>query len=134
MADGYYQNKTKLLDQLLRDAIPALQDPGDNFGFTMPDGKYHIFIYVDDPDELLYVIEPNRVEDGAHEPFVGDTYLAAHGDYADLLLGCLWSMECFEEDIRKQLKPALASRITSAEQRTINPTAAVHPNQINHTR
>lgn len=40
--------------------------PENGIGYTMPDGKHHIFIYLDDiDDEKEFVIEPNKVIDGA---------------------------------------------------------------------
>ena len=77
-----------------------LTAPGaeNGVGYTLPDGKYHIFIYMDEADDTVYVIEPNRVEGGCHEPVGRDTYLAKVGDMPDLMLGCLWCLEQFESD------------------------------------
>lgn len=79
--------------------------PENGVGYTMPDEKYHIFIYLDNADDEIYVIEPNKVVDGAHEP-IGENYLATYNDSAELLLGCEWCMETFERDERMVLVPA----------------------------
>lgn len=100
---GRTMNKTDVLQQILRLAQEELNLNGD-IGYTMPDGKHHIFIYVDDSmgeDEKFYVIEPNRVEDGAHEP-MGDTTAADYNNFGELLLGCMWCMDQFDQDREHQ--------------------------------
>lgn len=103
--DTYKFSSSDLKDILL-EAKEELKELGDSIGYTTPDNKYHMFIYVDDMDEKVFVIEPNRVEDGAHEPFTGDTYIAEFGDFADLMVGCMWAMECFERDNLLLSKPS----------------------------
>lgn len=77
--------------------------PENGIGYTMLDGKHHIFIYLDDiDDEKEYVIEPNRVVDGAHEPLAGTVYCAPYGDYGELMVGCQWCLDLFEDDREKQ--------------------------------
>lgn len=67
----------------------------ESIGYTMPDGKHHIFIYVDDcDDEKGYVIEPNEVVDGAHEP-MGNTTCANYNDFAGILVGVMWCIDYF---------------------------------------
>lgn len=102
------QDRVKILREILSLVKSELNDVGaeSGVGYTMPDGKYHIFIYVDNADEKIYVIEPNRVEDGAHEPFLGENYLATYNDFTELLLGCEWCMEQFERDANMVLTPA----------------------------
>lgn len=42
-----------------------------SFGYDLPDGKHHLFVFVDDSlgdDELAVVIEPNLIVFDAHEP------------------------------------------------------------------
>lgn len=69
---------------------------GDAVGYTMANGKYHLFIYVDADifkDKLAYTIEPNRVEpDGSHTP-LGETYAVPFGDFALFLCECLAVIE-----------------------------------------
>lgn len=96
--DMHY-NQSEILREILNLAKSELNENGA-IGYTMPDGKYHIYIYVDDsfgkPDRH-YILEPNRVVDGAHEP-MGDTTSAEYNDFGELMLGCAWCMEQFEYD------------------------------------
>lgn len=108
------KSQVEILKEILNLAKNELKEAEDNIGYTMPDGKYHLFIYVDEADEKLYVVEPNRVENGAHEPFTGDTYLVKYGDLGELMVGCMWAMECFERDQVIE-KSSLEERINSAE-------------------
>jgi len=99
-------NKSNILQEILRLAKSELNETG-SIGYTMPDGKHHIYIYVDDSiqyaddektvDDGFYVIEPNRVVDGAHEP-MGDTTAADYNNFAELLVGCMWCIDQFEHD------------------------------------
>ena len=73
-------------------------------GYTTPDGRYHIYIYADQeihwddrPADTFYVIEPNKVVDGAHEPF-GDTFITTSRDLSEVLIGCQWCLDWFERD------------------------------------
>ncbi len=102
------ESKTGILKEIKKLAEENLREPNDNIGYTMPDGKYHIFIEVDDigstlyGKELIYRIEPNRIdEDGAAEP-IADVYTADFGDFAELLVGCMWCMDQFEADREQQ--------------------------------
>lgn len=95
-------NKAGVLKEILKLAKEELFEPGDDIGYTMPDGKYHIYIFVDDADEKIYVVEPNKVVDGAHEPIGEQNYLAAYNDFGDLAVGCLFCMDEFEFDAKKE--------------------------------
>lgn len=90
---------------VLRDILKLAKDElneKENIGYTMPDGKHHIFIYVDDVGEgPFYVIEPNQVVDGCHEP-MGDTTAAAYNNFEELLIGCMWCLERFVQDHEKE--------------------------------
>jgi len=100
------KNKSEILRDILKLAKSELNENG-HIGYTMPDGKHHIYIYVDDsmghvvdvvePEDYYYVIEPNRVVDGAMEP-MGDTTAADYNDFAELLVGCAWCIDEFERD------------------------------------
>lgn len=73
--------------------------PENGVGYTLPEGDYHIFLYLDKiDDKRVFVLEPNRVEDGAHVPIGGDTYVAPCGDLPEFVLGCLWCLDQFEAD------------------------------------
>lgn len=103
------KNKSEILRDLLNLAKRELNTNG-NIGYTMPDGKYHVFIYVDGdggPDGPFYVIEPNKVVDGAHEP-MGETTAADYNDFAELLVGCQWCIEEFERDREREQNIALS--------------------------
>lgn len=77
----------------------AAEGPENGTGYTLPDGKYHIFAYVDFIDETrVIVLEPNKVIDGAHEPIFGDTFIVAFGDAEMLRKGCDWCFEQFAYD------------------------------------
>lgn len=80
-------------------------DENPDMGYTTPDGKYHIYIYAeqehnweDGPDPYsFYVVEPNKVVDGAHEP-MGDTFITDGLDLDEVLIGCQWCLEQFDAD------------------------------------
>ena len=92
-------SNAKVLKDILDLALSELKENG-SIGYTMPDGKYHIFISIDETsDGHFYFIEPNRIVDGAAEP-MGDTTTANMYDFSGLLLGCAWCIDCFEEDKR----------------------------------
>lgn len=97
------KTKTDVLEEILKRAVSELNE-NTCMGYTMPDGKHHIFIWVDDSatyadptKEAFYVIEPNRVIDGAHEP-MGDTAGAEYNNFGELMVACMWCMEQFEAD------------------------------------
>lgn len=106
---------------------------GESIGYTMPDGKHHIFIYQDQedrwddgPPEKFFVIEPNRVEDGGHEP-MGDTYLTNSLDLSEVLSGCQWCFDLFNSDreveqSHKNKSSSLDSMIANAAGRTSTST------------
>ena len=90
----------KELLELAKIELPA----GNDMGYTMPDGKHHIYIYPDQevhwddsPAETFYVIEPNKVINGAHEP-MDDTYITGTRDISEVIIGCQWCLEVFEAD------------------------------------
>lgn len=100
-------NKTDILKAILSIAQEELNENG-SIGYTMPDGKYHIFISVDDigdylnGSELVYRIEPNILDkNGCAEP-MGDCTMAPYSDFAQLLIGCMWCMDQFEADLEHQ--------------------------------
>ena len=77
----------------------AAEGPENGTGWTLPDGKYHIFAYVDFiDDERVVVLEPNKVVHGAHEPIFGDTFIVAFGDVERLKRGVDWCLEQFACD------------------------------------
>ena len=103
------QSNMQILQEILALAKSNLSI-GSDMGYTMPDGRHHIHIYPNQehhldaaPGESFYVIEPNRVINGAHEP-MGDTYLSESRDLTEVLIGCQWCMELFEEDNWLQCK------------------------------
>lgn len=72
-----------------------------SIGYTFPDGKYHLFVFVDDnlgddEDDKWYIVEPNKVVDGAHEPIAPMNGSAPYNDFETLLLACLWAIEFCE--------------------------------------
>lgn len=84
----------EILSEILKLAKSELNE-NKNIGYTMPDGKHHLFIWVDDSlggDDLYYVIEPNKVVNGAHEP-IGDNSAATYNDFSELLLNIVWVIE-----------------------------------------
>ena len=86
----------KILEEIYKLANIELNE-NKSIGYTMPDGKYHLYIFVDDSsgkDEYNYIIEPNLVEDGAHIP-IGDNTNASYDDFGALLIGCMWCIENF---------------------------------------
>lgn len=110
----------KSRSDVLRDILSLAKselNKHESIGYTMPDGKYHIYVYVDKsvrhikdgvtPDDFYYVIEPNRVIDGAMEP-MGDTATADYNDFAELLVGCSWCLEEFERDLEREKEIVVA--------------------------
>lgn len=103
---------------LAKKELPA----GNDIGFTMPDGKYHIYIYPDQevnwddtPPKTFYVIEPNKVLNGAHEP-MGDTHLTRTRDISEVIIGCQWCLQVFEADrqlvANREVKEDLPDELT----------------------
>ncbi len=107
-------SKTDVLKEILRLASIITQpsfyesNQDQSIGYTMPDGKHHMFIYVDDsvPGKKSFVVEPNRVVDGAHEP-MGDTASADYNDFGELMVACMWCMEQFEADRENSITPSV---------------------------
>jgi len=84
----------QILDEIYTLAVAELNE-NKSIGYTMPDGKHHLYIVADDSSgkgEYNYLIEPNLVEDGAHTP-IGDNTTASYNDFGSLLIGCLWCIE-----------------------------------------
>lgn len=101
------KSNTVILKEILEIANTDLRG-GSDMGYTMPDGKHHIYIYPDQEyawngtiTDAFFVIEPNRVVDGAHVP-MGDTYLTQTRDLSEVLIGCQWCLDAFDEDNRQQ--------------------------------
>lgn len=95
------KSRTEIMRELLFLAKTTLQPEGA-MGYTMPDGKYHIYIYAETEPawpgreaQNYYVVEPNEVVNGAHEPM--DTPYATNTlDLSEVLIGCHWCMEVFD--------------------------------------
>lgn len=109
------KSNSQILKEIL-DLAKTELSAGNDMGYTMPDGKHHIYIYPDQedrwddaPGDAFFVIEPNRVINGGHEP-MGDTYLTSARDLSEVLIGCQWCMDWFEEDNRQQEKLAAQSQ------------------------
>lgn len=69
---------------------------GDCIGYNLPDGKHHLFIYVDGntggDDEPVIVIEPNLIVNGAHEP-CGDNGFCRMEDIGEFFIQLAWVIE-----------------------------------------
>lgn len=92
-------------DEMVDEALVLIENdlseegPENGTGYTLPDGRYHIFAYVDFIDEdRVIVLEPNKVVNGAHEPIFGDTFIVAFDDTAGLRKGLDWCLEQFADD------------------------------------
>lgn len=110
-------DRIDILKEIKKLAEADLHESEDNIGYTMPDGKHHIFIELEDignplhGEELIYRIEPNAIDEyGAAEP-MSDVYTADFGDFAELLLGCVWCMEQFDADLEQSKDLAAADRV-----------------------
>lgn len=97
------KSNAEILKEIYALAKASLPESGE-MGYTMPDGKHHIYIYADQethwddrPADLFYVVEPNRVVSGAHDP-MGDTYLTETRDLSEVLIGCQWCLDVFAAD------------------------------------
>ena len=93
---SYDKPTWKILEEIHKLAVTELNE-NKSIGYTMPDGKHHLFISVDDncgKDEYCYIIEPNLAEDGAHTP-IEDNTSVSYNDFGSLLIGCMWCIENF---------------------------------------
>lgn len=97
------KSNAQILREILATAQTSLLNDSD-MGYTMPDGKHHIYIYADQethwddrPADKFYVVEPNKVVNGAHEP-MGDTFITTGLNLSEVLIGCQWCMDWFEND------------------------------------
>lgn len=114
-----------LLDEIVTLAKNELNGNG-SIGYTMPDGLHHIYIYADFLDnEKVFVVEPNRVVDGAHEPFVGDTYIGSWEDFDELCKGIKWCLEQFEDDKKISLEDKLADATSKSQESDIGKTSEI---------
>ena len=136
--DDFVTNKARslcnndVLYEIIKLADRELNNNG-SIGYTMPDGKHHIYIYVDDSITLaddtktvedgFYVIEPNRVVNGAMEP-MGNTATADYNNFMGLLEGCKWCLEVFEKDNVVSLADKLQA--ATAKSQEINSSEAVN--------
>lgn len=102
---------SRILQEILALAKTELEEnQNPDMGYTTPDGNYHIFIYKDQEHSWedgpapysFYVVEPNKVVSGAHEP-LGDTFLTERLDLSELLVGCQWCLEQFEADRERSM-------------------------------
>lgn len=87
-------NCEKILEEILEVARRDL-NVDECMGYHMPDGKHHLFIYVDDSlgsDNKWYIVEPNKIVDGAHEP-MGDIYEASYNNFDALKNACRMCIE-----------------------------------------
>lgn len=103
--DGLSYNSIIWADVMVEAALGVIENdlaaegPENGTGYTLPDGKYHIFAYVDFiDDERVVVLEPNKVIDGAHEPIFGDTFIVGFGDVERLRTGIDWCLTEFASD------------------------------------
>lgn len=121
-----------LLNEIFTLARDELNRSG-NIGYTMPGGKHHIYIsveennnsfirvgdggkeeHVSEPSDYYYFIEPNRVVDGAMEPMEHNTS-ARYNNFEELLEGCKWCFEYFEDDKEVSLEDKLANASERSE-------------------
>lgn len=103
------KERSEILREILQLAKNELNQNG-SIGYTMLNGKHHIYIYLDasikhaddskTTEDGYYVIEPNRVTDGAMEP-LGDAMTAEYNDFAELLVGCVWCTEELNDNKNK---------------------------------
>lgn len=68
-----------------------------SIGYTMPGGKYHLYIYVEDSngdDDTFYMIEANKIdESGGSIPI--DCTSADYNNFEELLLGCVYCINTY---------------------------------------
>ncbi len=103
--EGLSYNSVMWADELIDVVLDVLENdlneegPEMSTGYTLPNGEYHIFAYVDFiDDEKVIVLEPNKVVDGAHEPIGGDTFIVGFEDTDGLWRGCDWCLSQFALD------------------------------------
>lgn len=111
------ENYSKWLGTEISELVSKELNRNNEFGYTMPDGKHHIYIYADFLDEdKVFVAEPNRVVDGAHEPFVGDTYIGPWENFDELCKGIEWCLEQFNNDKELSLEEKLAEAVSKSQE------------------
>lgn len=118
--EGLPYNAIKWADELvdvfmsIAERDLSAEGPENGIGYTLPNGEYHIFAYVDFiDDEKVIVLEPNKVVDGAHEPLGGNTFIVAFEDKEGLRQGCDWCFSQFAFD-----KHGLDAVLTAARERS----------------
>lgn len=78
-----------ILKELSELAHRELNENG-NISYTMPNKKYHLFIYVDDSlEDMVYTIEPYKIVNNTYKS-IGDETFADYNNFEELLLGCVW--------------------------------------------
>lgn len=113
LKESYFDWLLVEIDTLAKDEL----NKNGSIGYTMPDGLHHIYIYADFLDnEKVFVVEPNRVVDGAHEPFVGDTYVGSWEDAKEFRKGLEWCFEQFENDKEISLEDKLADATSKSQE------------------
>lgn len=94
----------KLTAQNLQEILDIAKEPVDDpikdiWGYDV--GGYHFFVYSEQDihdKSLWYIIEPNKLVDGAAEP-CGEVEMVRYQDYAQLLVACAELAErYFKED------------------------------------
>lgn len=105
-SDGISYNSIEWADELADEFLTVVErdlsadGPENGIGYTLPNGEYHIFAYVDFiDDDRVVVLEPNKVVDGAHEPIGGETFIVDFGDTDGLRQGCDWCLSQFSLDM-----------------------------------
>lgn len=108
-----------MIDEILSMVKDKLKKPDDSIGYSLPDGKYHIYIsvesYVDiindneSKDVLYYFIEPNWLSDGAAYP-MDNNFVAPFNNFDELLKGCEHCLETFADD-REKAKGAIVDKV-----------------------
>lgn len=111
------KERSEILQEILNLAKSELNENGD-IGYTMPDGKYHIYISVESyydwssdggKEKRYYLIEPNELflqKDGKESYSeaipMGENLTVDYDDFAGLLVACANCMEQFERDIERK--------------------------------
>ena len=76
------------LQEILDLAKESVEKQEDCFSYSI--GNYHFFVYCDYIDKQdLWAIEPNSIDEDYVAKPIGSSEYVFHGDYAQLLVGCV---------------------------------------------
>lgn len=110
------ENYEKWLLDDIKDLAERELDRTGSIGYTMPDGKHYIRINVEQEVDNYdyYQITPYRVIDDTLM-IMDDVACARYGNFEELINGCKWCFEQFDNDKEVSFEEKLAGAIDRSE-------------------